>query len=433
MAPRDDSGQATIEHLGLVALVAIVLLAAGAIAAVAGPGLSNRVTTAMQRALCTVVGQQCPTLEQEPCPLLRTDRTLATRISVGWLRLGNDRALAIERRSDGTYEINLIEGIGAGAGATLTRSGFEGAADALLSGRAGRTWSAPNRRAAEQLVARLRKRALPGAESLVRGAADLAGLAGAEDGVDAYVVSGRAAVSAAAQLGLGGILEGGADTAATAELGLRIAAHRKEVTAYVALDGRVGAFFDALPAASLPRSSPRGRGPGRGKGSGTSRDRTPDDRGEEDDELGSVLNPDKLHADVERTVGGTVALRLAPGPRVLAVDITATVGSGDARRELHARLDPHDPAVAQALRAWRRRPADAQALTALGQAAAASAAVDERRFVLESSEKDYGGAVGAGPGLGLTVTKGLQTATLVEQRSRPVGGVWERRLDCEVA
>lgn len=432
MAARDDSGQATIEHLGLVALVAVVLLAAGAIAAVAGPGLSNRVTTAWQRALCTVVGQSCPTLDREPCPLLRTDRTLATRVSIGWLRLGNDRALAIERRSDGTYEINLIEGIGAGAGATLTRSGLEGTIDALLSARAGRTFTAPNRQAAEALVARLRKRALPGAESLVRGAADLAGLAGAEPGVDAYVVSGRAAVSAAAQLGLGSILEGGAEADGAAELGLRIAAHRREATAYLALDGRVGAFFDALPSASLPRSSPRGRG--RGGRPGRAHDRDDPSTGDRDDEgPGSVLNPDKLHADVERVAGGTIALRLAPGPRVLAVDITAMVGSGDERRELHARIDPEDPAVAAALHAWRRHPTDPNGLAELGRAAAASAALDERRYAIESSEKDYGGEVGSGPGLGLTVTKGLQTATLLEQRSRPVGGVWERRIDCEIA
>ncbi len=40
---------------------------AGAIAAVAAPGLGNRVTTAMQRALCTVAGEGCPTLDREPC------------------------------------------------------------------------------------------------------------------------------------------------------------------------------------------------------------------------------------------------------------------------------------------------------------------------------------------------------------------------------
>lgn len=427
MAPRDDSGQATIEHLGLVALVAVVLLAAGAIAAVAGPGLSNRVTTAMQRALCTVVGQQCPTLEREPCPLLRTDRTMATRVSVGWVRLGDDRALAIERRSDGTYEINLVEGLGAGAGATLTRSGVEGTVDALLSARAGRTYTAPNRDAAQALVARLRKRALPGAESLVRGAADLAGLASAEDGVDAYLISGRGAASAAAKLGLGSIIEGGADADAAAELGLRIAAHRREATAYLSLDGRVGAFFDALPAASLPR--PTSRRPGRK----TTPHDEHDDHGDSDEGPGSIVNPDKLHADVERVASGTIALRLAPGPRVLAVDVTASVGSGDERRELHARIDPQDPEVAAALRAWRRHPTEPRALSALGRAAALSAAIDERRFAIESSEKEYGGEVGTGPGLGLTITNGLQTATLVEQRSRPVGGVWERRIDCEIA
>lgn len=428
MARRNESGQATIEHLGLVALVAVVLLAAGAIAAVAAPGLGNRVTTAMQRALCTVAGEGCPTLDREPCPLLRTDRTLSTRISISWLRLGDDRALAIERGSDGRYVISLVEGVGAGAGGLLTRAGFEGSVDALLSARAGRTWIAPDRARAQALVARLRRRALPGAESLVRGAADLAGLAKTERDVDTYVVSGRAAISAAADLGLGGILEGGAEADLGGELGLRIAAHRKEATAYVSLDGRVGAFFDALPAASLPRTAPGARGrrsrPERGGDAGGQRD---------GDEAGSLLNPDKFHRDVEAVAGGTVALRLAPGPRVLAIEVTAVAGAGDTRRELHARIDPANPEVAAALRAWRSDPRSARRLADLGRAAAANAALDERRFTVDTNERDYGGEVGAGAGLGLTVTKGLQTATLIEQRSRPVGGDWERRLDCEAA
>ncbi len=421
MAPRNESGQATVEIVGLVVIVALVLVAAGGIAAIAAPGLSNRITTAMQRALCTVAGEACPALEREPCPMLRTDRTLATRLTVGWIRLGDDRAIAIERRSDGTYVVSLVEGIGAGVGAIATRGGFEGSADALLTGRAGRTWIASDRARAEALVRRLRKRALPGAEALVHGAADLVGLAGAEDGVEAYVVSGRGAVSAAAKLGLGSIVEGGVEGKGSVELGLRVAAHRKEATAYVSVDGRVGAFFDALPAASLPRGSAKRR-PGR-----SSSDR------EDEEPLGSLLNPDKLHRDIEAVAGGTIALRLAPGPRVLEMEVTAYAGVGGDRRELHARVDPQIPEVAAALSAWRADPASAERLADLGRAAAAGAAIDERRFRIQTSERDYGGAIGSGAGLGLEATRGLETAELIEQRSRPVGGVWERRLDCEAA
>lgn len=423
MAGRDDSGQATIEHVGLVAVVTLVLLSAGAIAAVAAPGLANRITTATQRALCTVTGASCPTLEREPCPLLRTDRTLSTRVSIGWLRLGDDRALAIERRSDGRYVVSLVEGVGAGVGALATRRGVEGSVDALLSGRAGRSWIASDRHAAQALVQRLRRRALPGAESLVRGAADLTGLAGAEDGVEAYVVSGRAAISAAAKLGLGSILEGGVEARGGVELGLRVASHRREATAYVAIDGRVGAFFDALPAASLPRASSR-------RGARRPKDESGDAAG---GDAGSLLNPDKFHRDTEVVASGTVALRMAPGPRVLAVEVTAVAGVGGTRRELHARIDPSIPDVAAALRAWRSDPTSARRLAELGRVAASNAAVDERRFTVDTSEREHGGEVGSGPGLGLKITSGLQTSTLVEQRSRPVGGVWERRLDCEVA
>ena len=61
MASRDDSGQASIEHLGLMLVVALVLAAAGAISAVAAPGLVNRVSAGVQRGLCVVAGQRCGT------------------------------------------------------------------------------------------------------------------------------------------------------------------------------------------------------------------------------------------------------------------------------------------------------------------------------------------------------------------------------------
>lgn len=418
MRVRDDSGQASIEHLGLVALIALVLLAAGAITAVAAPGLENRVTTAMQQALCTVAGQRCPTLERQPCPVLRTERTLAGRIALGVIRLGDDRALTIERRSDGTYVISLVEGLGAGKGLAVDRGAASAAAEGMLTARAGRTYTAPDRATAAALVERLRRKKLPGAEAILRGAADLAGLAGSEPDVQSYTVSGRAAGEATAKLGLGSILEGGGKVEGGVEVGVTIAAHRQEATAYVALDGRVSAFFDVLPGAQF---SSRGRGRGPGKSGG-------------DEASASVVNPGKLDQTAEALTGGTVALHLAPGPKVTEVEITGMVSAGGTRRELHVRIDPSDPDVAAALAAWRSHPTDPQVLQALGRAAAGSAAIDERTYRTAHHDTDHGGTVSAGPiELGASLNQGLRTSELIEQRTRPVGGVWERRLDCEAA
>lgn len=420
MDTRDDSGQASIEHLGLMALVALVLLAAGAISTVAAPGVVNRVTTAMQRSLCVVTGSSCPTLAREPCPVRRTDRTRTTRASIGFLRLGDDRALTIERRSDGSYMIELVEGIGAGAGVTFGRTGLDASADAVLSARSGRTWRASSAADARAMVERLRKRALPAVDHVISGAADLAGLREVDPTLDSYTLSGTAAGEATAELGLGDLVGAGARGEATAEIGVRIAAHRREATAYIALDGRVNAFFDALPSVSLPRSGRAASARG-----GRSADAT-------NDPLAKVLNPAPLEQQAEAFTRGIVALRLAPGPRILEAEVTGTVGIGDDARELHARLDPAEPDVAAALAALRRTPGDPRRLADLGAASAASAALDERRYAVTADEHEIGAELGIGPSPGLRSTDGTKTMTLTEQRSRPIGGIWERRLDCEI-
>ncbi len=130
---------------------------------------------------------------------------------------------------------------------------------------------------------------------------------------------------------------------------------------------------------------------------------------------------------------GTVAVEMAPGPRVLAITVTGRSGSGAHQHEVHARLDPREPAVAAALASWRRAPLSGDALAELGRAASTSAAVDVRDYAVGEDSSEIGGQVGLGPGLGATLGKGLSTARLTAQRSRPVGGVWEQRLDCGLA
>ncbi|MEH3052792.1 MAG: hypothetical protein PGN13_02135 [Patulibacter minatonensis] len=431
MHPRDDRGQASLELVGIVAVVALVLVAAGAIAAIAAPGFSNRVTTAMQRALCTVAGRRCATLDREPCPTLRTDRTLAARLGVAWFHIGDDRAIAIERRSDGSYVIQLVEGVDVGADLSAERGGAEASIGASGGARAGRTYTAPDQAAAQALVKRLRKEKLPGAATVLHGAADLVGLGRAEPNVDTYDLSGKGAISAAADLGLGPLLASGAEADASTEIGLRVAAHRKEATAFVHVDGRIGAFFDVLPAASLPSTGSsdravRGRPASGRRPSG--RDGAADGG---DDPLASVVNPEKLSQTAEVYTGGTVAFTLVPGPRIVGMEVTGVTGTGARSREVHARFDLEDPAVLAAVQEWRRDPTDPARLSALAHAAGETAAIDERRYAIDDHDKDYGIKVGSA--LDISAVKGLRTSTLVEQRTRPVGGIWETRLDCQAA
>lgn len=408
-----EDGQASIEHLGLVLLVVLLLLGATAIAEAAGAGLSNRVTTAMQRALCTVGMQDCPTLRREPCPMGRSERTRGLRVAVGWIRLGDDRALQVERRSDDTYAITLIEGVRGGIGALASIGALTAEAAILRGADAGRTYEVRGRAAADALVRRLRSERLPAASTLLAGAADLTGLRRADPSVSSYTLAGTAIAEAGIASGYRDLLEGGLDGMARNQIGLRISTREPRATAYLQLDGRVNAFFDLLPKVIVSG------------GQGTGGRRFAPHDGES-----SALLPGVGSQGRTAMASGTIALELAPGPRVLAVTVTGRAGSGSHQQEIHARLDPREPAVAAALASWRRAPLSGDALAELGRAASTSAAVDVRDYAVGEDSSEIGGQVGVGPGIGITLGKGLTTARLTDQRSRPVGGVWERRLDC---
>ncbi len=407
-----DDGQASIEHLGLVLLVVLLLLGATAIAEAAGAGLSNRVTTAMQRALCTVGMQDCPTLRREPCPMGRSERTRGLRVAVGWIRLGDDRALQVERRSDDTYAVTLIEGVRGGVGAMASIGALTAEAAILRGADAGRTYEVRGRAAADALVRRLRSERLPAASTLLAGAADLTGLRRADPSVSSYTLAGTAIAEAGIASGYRDLLEGGLDGTARNQIGLRISTREPRATAYLQLDGRVNAFFDLLPKVIVsaaghgraPRCTPRRRvvgAPARSRLAGPHRD-------------------------------GLRHHRTRAGPRAASArrHRHRARRSGSHQQEIHARLDPREPAVAAALASWRRAPLSGDALAELGRAASTSAAVDVRDYAVGEDSSEIGGQVGVGPGIGITLGKGLTTTRLTDQRSRPVGGVWERRLDC---
>ena len=57
---RAERGQATIDYVALVAVVAAVLAAGGAATAIAAPGVANAVLGQVRHALCVVGGGPCP-------------------------------------------------------------------------------------------------------------------------------------------------------------------------------------------------------------------------------------------------------------------------------------------------------------------------------------------------------------------------------------
>jgi hypothetical protein len=156
-----EGGQASLEWLAVVALVA-TLLGLGAALAQAGY-LGRRVTRELARAICLVGDGDCRR-DQEPCVV--GSRAVAQGLTVRLvvLRLGEDQLGLIEERSDGTFAATLVDGmtgglqgvLGATAGGRWGKLGFTvgGEVTAALTARLGhgRTWLVGSRAEAERLL-----------------------------------------------------------------------------------------------------------------------------------------------------------------------------------------------------------------------------------------------------------------------------------------
>jgi hypothetical protein len=113
---RTEHGQASLEWLGVVALVAALMTLGAGLAQADGVG--RRVTREMARALCLVREGDCRR-DQEPCVVDSDDRREQTESGFLYLRLRHDRFALIEHRSDGTYAVTLDEGNALGAEVAL--------------------------------------------------------------------------------------------------------------------------------------------------------------------------------------------------------------------------------------------------------------------------------------------------------------------------
>jgi hypothetical protein len=166
---RGQRGQGTVEYVGIIFLVA-VLVALGA-SAVTGTGprdIAQAVRDALLRALCIVTGGDCEEGGDEPCVTRSDGRAERKGFTAGIVRIGGDRMVLLERRADGTVLVTELEkgllGVDADAGGRfrLSIKGRQlrlggtvgGAALARLGG--GRAWVMPDEHVARALVERLK-------------------------------------------------------------------------------------------------------------------------------------------------------------------------------------------------------------------------------------------------------------------------------------
>jgi hypothetical protein len=196
--PRASDGQAAVEWLGIVALVA-VLLALGAALAQAGY-VGRQVTREMARALCRVGQGDCER-DQDPCVVRAEHGRSSMVLSAFVVRLGSGGEALLEQRSDGSVAVTHIRsgtfGLAGAVGGKLKvkAKGIDvavgGEVQATLLGRreGGRTWIVRSWSEAQRLLGGLR--VLGGGPSrppdIAYGGRTLESAAGASVGADGLV------------------------------------------------------------------------------------------------------------------------------------------------------------------------------------------------------------------------------------------------------
>ena len=131
-----QSGQATIDYVALIAVLAIVLALAVGVAPVGAAGIANAVTGQIRHALCLVGGGPCPDPRSKPCMVASRRDLRHFSVSAIIFRVDRDRYVLRETMSDGTVRLTVAHstaaglqaGVGASARVTVKGRGV-GAAD----------------------------------------------------------------------------------------------------------------------------------------------------------------------------------------------------------------------------------------------------------------------------------------------------------------
>jgi hypothetical protein len=395
---RSTSGQATIDYVAVVAVLAIVFGLAVGVAPAGAAGIVNAVTGQIRHALCRVGGAPCADPRSKPCTVASTRdlRHFAVRVIV--FRIDHDRSLLREEMSDGTVRLTVTRsgaaglGVGAGVSAQVSVDGrpvgtkTEVQAVAQGSGGYAKVYVARDEREANAFVRALRdgREPAPPREVLYEGG--VRGLA-------------EAGLGSAWLEGLSGTTVGMRRDRETGETTLTLSSG---AAGFGALTTALGA-----PAGAVDRAVT----------------------------LGLTLDRDRRPTELSLSAGGTlaagVALPLAVKRALRGAKGNASLGDLEGRRwEVSARLSLHDPVVAAAWERFRDDPASGDAIGALGAAIRDRAHLDVR--VLRTGSTSSGGAVGVAGGVQLAgeYDHVVDEARLIGATSRPPAGLWERRYDC---
>jgi len=415
--PRAADGQASLEWLAIVALVA-TLLALGAAAAQAG-FVGRQVTREMARALCRVGAGHCET-DREPCVVAAARERTGMSISLAVVRFGGHQVGLFEQRSDGTVAVTVgdeIEGgVTAGVGARVGALGLSlgGTLGASVAAQLdhGRTWIVDSMAAAHDVVARYRAGRLDQhAGGTHRPAAPSADIT--YDGVQvlpsARVEADAKAVITLAQAG-GGL---SFDRRARQSLDRRTGHRTIYVQSHWSADGaaKVTGVLDTSGTAA----------PGGGERYAV--------------ELDAAGRP----LDLQVIAAGEYAASAdLPGIASEAEGLLEAPTAGTRLYEVTAHLDLTDPvnlaASRDVLRAIARGVASApEATGALRRRIEQFGTVEARVLDQAGTSRDVGGELALGARVGFDYTHATAATRLLSAASRGLDGRWLPRRDCEAA
>ena len=413
--PRSSQrGQAGLEYVGVVLLVALVL---GAVATVAdGSGIPEAVHRQMLRALCVARGGDCEQ-DRAPCPVATDCRRNAVAARVLVFRIGQDKSVVREERSDGTIAITVAYGkegglevtdgvhVGLAVGHGALNVGGELTGAAVATRERGYTWVLHDARAADALVRRL-------------------GVS--KDRLEGMIAAGRLPAPAQryeqggfrvqAMLSGGSVLGGSLGLSSQDVSGTRTDARTGRTTVYVqrTVEGSLSLTHDGASATA-------GRG---------DRERyavTYDATGHPVDLMVMTTGSFRIAADLPR--------RLLPAAGLLQVP----TGHGRVYvEETHLDLtDPENLRLAGAFLAQVRHPNPASFGPAVAVAAALRRRLDDVGVVnartYDSDERRYGVDLAAGidgVSIGGELSHTREDTRLVAATTRGLDGVWRTRGDC---
>ena len=385
---RDQRGQATIDYVAIVAVVALLLVAAGASVGIGAPGIANAVLGQVRHALCIVTGDRCEAVQPRPCPVAsrRDGHDLAVNVAV--LSGGGDRYVLREKLSDGTVRLTVAKHTRAGLAAGLGLKGKLKFKDKELE-------------TVDEAVA--------GAEGLWGGGRVF--MAGGDEQADEIVRAVRAderlpepaqvfhegGVRTFGRLGLGALIAGaGISLDSDAVIGVRRDRASGATTFYLNYGGSATALASVLM---------------NGKGI----------TGDTQVVVGLTL--DKQGRQAELSLSGAMSEEdgeTRPGRN----------GLKGSRKEFTATVDLGDSGVAAAWKAYRDHLTNTAAIALFAEQLRQRARLDVREYDTSTTSKVTGGGLGVVLRLAAETTDSVQLARLRSASTRPAGGVWERRLDC---